>query len=67
MSVSNISGSGLKVTVVPVLLSLHVPITFKGSTVCPPFSNLIKCTCPFLYTVTSNHLDKALTTLAPTP
>ena len=47
-SVVNALSSWVEVTVVPVLLGSHLSITFNGSTVCPPFSNLIKLTSPFL-------------------
>ena len=63
--VENISSSGKKRTVVPVLEV--VPISFNGTSTLPPSLKRINYSFLSLLIVTSIHCDNALTTLPPTP
>ena len=63
--VEKIESSGINLTVVPVLEV--VPISFNGLSNLPPFLKEIKNSFLSRLIVTSIHLDKALTTLPPTP
>jgi hypothetical protein len=61
-----ISGSGLKVTRVPVLPLGAGPTTWRGSVTSPRLKAMRWC-LPSRKTSTTVHSERALTTLAPTP
>ena len=63
--VEKIVSSGINLTLVPVLLV--VPTFLRGLSTLPPSLKLIVYSAPSLLDVTIIHLERALTTLAPTP